>query len=92
MGTDTYTKYLLGYSHDQVHELDHVISLAGGEDERAVNQILEAFGNDDATNKAVAAFMDGFTFGPNPRLHETNYNQQLTNDLFRSIADYIVRD
>ena len=92
MSIDTATKHSLDFTPDQWGKFISVIELATGEDAQATDQILEAVGNDDDTNKALVNFMSGVSFGTNPTMYQIQYNQQLTNALFSSIANYIVRD
>jgi hypothetical protein len=77
---------------DQKEALERVIILSSGGDEQAINQVIEAIGNDQQATQALVNFMDGIAVSDNPSLLQIQYNQQLTNSLFKTIANYIVRD
>lgn len=70
---------------------DIMLGATAGSD-RAIEIVIEAIGNDDHATKALIEFMDGFSEGANPTLFQIQFNQQLSNALFKHIAEYIVRD
>jgi hypothetical protein len=86
-------KHILGYEADQWGKLVTAIQQADSGDKLAVDQIIESVAQDRVhAGKALVNFMEGVSIGTNPTLAQIQFNQQLTNALFKHIADYLVRD
>lgn len=72
--------------------LEDVLAMATAGRDVSINLVVEAISEDNHATESLVAFMDGITTGDNPTLLQIQYNQQLTNALFKHVADYIVRD
>lgn len=77
---------------DQWIKLNETIALASGCDHKAGCEITEAIGNHDNATWALIEFMDNVTIGQNPTLIQIKTNQTAINNLFKHIADYVVRE